>query len=120
MIYNIVPVPKPRMTQKDKRRKDKRPRPCVARYWAFVKEVQYKMKGVDLERSTIHFFFRMPNSWSVAKKARMLGEPHRQKPDIDNLWKALADALNKDDSHIAKMQASKSWANRSCILVDLP
>jgi len=42
----------------------------------------------------------MPKSWGKRKKASMCGKPHQQKPDIDNLLKALFDAVYDDDSKI--------------------
>ena len=60
------------------------------------------------------FFFgvtriRMPASRSKKKKAAMTGKPHRQRPDVDNLGKALFDALFKEDSCIAQSFARKFW-----------
>jgi Holliday junction resolvase RusA-like endonuclease len=56
------------------------------------------------------FWLPMPASWSVAKRATMAGQPHRQKPDLDNLIKALLDALYSDDSGIYSVEAYKMWA----------
>jgi len=53
----------------------------------------------------------MPKSWSKKKKAEMLGQPHQQKPDIDNLLKALMDAVLPEDSHIYDIRATKYWGN---------
>lgn len=39
----------------------------------------------------------------------MKGQPHRQKPDTDNLTKALKDALWQEDSGIWKECAEKRW-----------
>ena len=107
--YDITPVPKPRMTQKDKRRRGVQPRPPVARYNAFKQEVQLKIKDVDLNQHLVVFHMPMPKSWSEAKRAEMAGTPHTQKPDLDNLFKALGDAMHIDDSHIHQMCASKLW-----------
>lgn len=106
MIYDITPCPKPRQTQRDKWKK----RPAVLRYRAFADEVRLKIKNVNLEDMSIIFWLPMPPSWSQKKRDMMNGELHRQKPDIDNLFKALADALYGDDSHIAVMHACKRWA----------
>ena len=43
--------------------------------------------------------------------------PHRQKPDIDNLIKALLDALYADDSHVWKITAEKRWHYEGKIMV---
>ncbi len=52
----------------------------------------------------------MPKSWSAKKKAAHEGEPHRQKPDLDNLVKAMLDALHDDDSHIWDGRFTKRWS----------
>ena len=111
MIYYITPCPKPRQTQRDKWQK----RPAVLRYRAFADEVRLKIKGLNLENADIVFWLPMPKSWSQVKKDMMEGEPHRQTPDIDNLFKALADALYGNDSHVASMKASKKWAVKGAI-----
>lgn len=58
------------------------------------------------------FLFRIPKSWPKYKK---LSPPvHLSRPDVDNLGKALADALNgiiwDDDSQIYDWRASKGYA----------
>jgi len=39
----------------------------------------------------------------------MLGKPHQQKPDIDNLVKSLLDAVLDDDSSVYEIRAVKFW-----------
>ena len=75
------------------------------------------MKGIDLDGADITFYLPMPKSWTKSKKKEMLGNPHRQKPDLDNLIKALGDALHGDDSHIASIAARKVWATRGGISI---
>jgi hypothetical protein len=43
----------------------------------------------------------IPPSWSKGKKAIMEGRLHQQKPDKDNVEKAINDALFLDDSPLA-------------------
>jgi Holliday junction resolvase RusA-like endonuclease len=69
------------------------------------------------ERDSIHFVFAMPKSWSQKRKAIQLGTFHRSKPDLDNLLKSYYDALCEDDASVAQTSASKSWGERSCIIV---
>lgn len=107
MILNITPVPAPRMTQSDKWKK----RPCVTRYFAFRDKIQ----SVNLQLvypCKITFWMPMPNSWSKRKKQAFNEEPHKQKPDLDNLLKALFDSIyyRKDDSHVWAYTAEKRWA----------
>ena len=105
MIYDITPVPAPRMTRSDKWKK----RPCVMRYFAFRDEVRLKKVKFG-NNDAVFFYLTMPKSWSKKKKAEMIGKPHTQVPDIDNLLKALLDSLYEDDSHIYAIGgAYKYW-----------
>ncbi len=63
---------------------------------------------------TINAFFDPPASWSKKKRAAFVGGPHIQKPDCDNIGKAILDGLNRiafvDDSQVWCIVAMKSWA----------
>jgi len=48
-------------------------------------------------------------SWSKKKERLLLGELHQQKPDRDNIDKAVLDALFKDDSGISCGLIRKIW-----------
>ena len=111
MKYPITPVPKPRQTQADKWKQ----RPSVMRYRAFADEV--RLRGVKLEvyGDSVVFYMPMPKSWSEKKKNEMDGTPHQQKPDWDNLGKALSDAIYNDDSKIWNITISKMWAYEGAI-----
>lgn len=52
----------------------------------------------------------MPGTWSKKKKFEMLSRPHQQKPDVDNLAKAILDALLKDDSGVHTLFLTKVWS----------
>lgn len=112
--YPIVPVPKPRMTRRDKWQK----RPCVLRYWAFKDECRLRHVRLPVSGAHITFVLPMPSSWSVAKKKAMDGHPHQQKPDKDNLEKALNDALYQDDSGIWNSQTTKVWGYEGKIIIE--
>src|SRR5688572_11096043 len=102
MRYPIVPVPKPRMTQRDKWKR----RPCVLRYRAF--KDQCRVRRVKLPQPCrVVFHMPMPASWNEMSKRGNEGQPHCSKPDLDNLLKALADAVCKDDSHLWNIRAEK-------------
>ena len=65
----------------------------------------------------IHVWFSMPFSWSKKKKAAHAGQYHWQKPDADNVVKAVLDALTDcgawlDDSQVASCQVIKRWAGQ--------
>lgn len=104
MRYDIAPVPKPRMTQRDKWLK----RPCVLRYRAFADKC--RARRVKLPGACrIVFHLPMPRTWSVSKRVQLQGAPHTTKPDLDNLIKALMDAVLKDDAHVFDIRAEKRW-----------
>lgn len=116
VIYPIIPYPKPRMTRSDKWKK----RDCVLRYRAFCDEC--RLRGVDIPPAgaSIHFILPMPSSWSQKKRESMNGKPHQQKPDIDNLVKALADACHQDDSHIWHYAGlKKTWGQTGQIIITI-
>lgn len=110
--YTITPIGKPRMTQRDKWAK----RPCVERYWDFKDECVGKAVSVP-DRAYICFVIPMPKGWKKLEKAKMLYQPHTQKPDIDNLVKALLDAVHEDDSHIYEIHAKKIWGHTGEIVI---
>jgi Holliday junction resolvase RusA-like endonuclease len=60
----------------------------------------------------------MPPSWSKKKRVAMAGQPHKNKPDLDNLIKAFKDALCDDDSFVHTYEKmTKVWGEQGCILV---
>ena len=114
MIYPITPIPKPRMTRSDKWRK----RPAVVRYFEYCNEI--RRLGVTLPEcgAKITFCLPMPESWSKKKRLLMNRQPHQQKPDLDNLIKALCDAIHEEDQHIWQYEARKLWAENGSISID--
>ena len=109
--YKVLAVPKPRMTQRDKWAK----RPAVMRYRAFCDEI--RALGCVIPESGAHVTFKMPmaKSWSAKKKAEMLGKPHQQKPDVDNLAKALMDAVLDEDEGVWDIRITKVWSDVASI-----
>ena len=105
-VYNITPVAKPRMTQSDRWKK----RPCVMKYWAFKDLV--RLAGIKLQDGGSHiiFYIPMPKSWSEKKKAQMDGKPHTLKIDVDNLLKALFDAISREDKIYWDIRITKRWS----------
>lgn len=112
-IYPVLPVPKPRMTQRDRWAK----RPAVLRYRAFCDEV--RALDCQVPESGAHVTFQMPmaKSWSKKKKAEMLGKPHQQKPDVDNLAKALMDAVLDEDEGVWDIRITKVWGSDAAIII---
>ena len=115
IILDITPVPKPRQTRADKYKK----RPPVMRYRAFADEVRLKLpRDFDFNYKAIEFHIPMPKSWGIKKKHKMAGKPHTQKPDLDNLLKALLDAHTNDDSGIHELSCiAKIWARDGSIRI---
>ncbi|OCG45693.1 crossover junction endodeoxyribonuclease RuvA [Gilliamella sp. Choc4-2] len=113
MIYNITPVPKPRMTQRDRWAKRK----PVLQYFAFKDAC--KASGVTLPESHYHIIFviPMPKSWSNKKRAEMDGKPHQQRPDKDNLEKGLLDAIFGEDCRVWDGRVTKIWGNVGQIII---
>ena len=112
-VFAIKPVPKPRMTQRDKWAK----RPAVLRYRAFCDEVRANEVKLPEDGSIVTFVMPMPKSWSKKKKDEMDGAPHQQKPDLDNLVKALGDACYTEDCKIHCIAARKVWGVEGQLIV---
>ena len=102
------------MTQRDKFRQ----RPEVMRYRAYKDEV--RLRGVSIPESgcRITFVIPMPESWSKKKRAELIGRPHQQKPDVDNLHKALMDAVFDDDSAVWDARITKIWGEKGQIRIE--
>ena len=72
-------------------------------------------KGTPL-RCDVCFLIAVPRSESLLKRQRLIREGRPTKrPDIDNLYKLIADALNGiayyDDSQIVRLSLSKFWSS---------
>jgi Holliday junction resolvase RusA-like endonuclease len=111
MRISVVPVPAPRQVRRDLWS----PSPNVARYRAFKDAL--RLAGVKQFGGEIRvtFFIPMPSSWSRNKRNQLRGTAHTQRPDIDNLLKALLDAPGRDDAHVYSIQATKLWADIGAI-----
>lgn len=114
--FDLAPMGAVRQTRADAWKK----RPAVLRYRAFKDSIKIQAAPFYLPNDPlkvcIDFFIAMPDSWSKKKREAMNGTLHRQKPDIDNLWKAATDALwPDDDSCIACCAGRKFWAIKGLI-----
>lgn len=116
MITTLIqPVPAPRMSKQDKWASTRSA--AAARYVRYCEELRRRKPLMELLRTgdpmRIDFFLRMPPSWSDAKKAANVGMPHRSKPDLDNLVKALYDATfhqrKPGDQIVWATMAVKRW-----------
>lgn len=57
--------------------------------------------------------FEIPKSWTKRKQAEAEGQYHTQKPDGDNIAKAIKDGMNRiawrDDCQVADVRCVKRW-----------
>jgi len=115
MIIPLIPCPAPRMTKADKWKK----RPCVLRYFQFRDDLKrLKVFEVPMDRKIV-FIMPMPNSWPKKRTLMLDGQPHKQKPDLDNLLKSLLDGVYGDDSHIWRLSGlEKRWGKQGAIIFE--
>lgn len=64
---------------------------------------------------SVFAYLAMPSSWAKKKRAAHAGQYHAQKPDADNVTKAVLDALTDceawcDDAQVASCLVIKRWA----------
>lgn len=75
-------------------------------------QVHVEVLAYPVEVETV-FYMPIPQSWSKKKQAAAINQPHRSKPDIDNILKGLFDSLNgliwKDDNLVSKVTATKVY-----------
>lgn len=88
---------------------------------ADIAKVKIKEKLIGPVYMEIQYYFTIPKSWSQKKKNEHIGNWHTSKPDIDNLNKAIMDALNGiaylDDAQICYIKSSKKYATNSNISI---
>lgn len=103
------PMGAPRMTRRDKWLKPRRE--CVSRYFALRDHIQAVVGDIPTVPDEVQtrFFISMPDSWSKRKQASMCGQPHRQRPDKDNLEKCVLDAIFLEDGAVWKGSQEKFW-----------
>lgn len=112
--FDVTPMGKPRMTQRDKWQQ----RPVVLRYRALCDEIRAQATGFTVaDALALHFTLPMPKSWSKKKRLALVGQPHQSKPDVDNLVKAVLDALLPDDSRVHTVHATKTWGESGSITI---
>ncbi len=107
----VVPMGAPRQSRRDAWA----PQECVLRYREF-KDALRDGAPVGMTREPVEVrlvaWVGMPASWSKKKRAGMNGHLHRVKPDGDNIFKGVADALWEQDSCIAISRVEKRWCKR--------
>jgi Holliday junction resolvase RusA-like endonuclease len=108
----IDPMGAVRQTHADRWKK----RDCVLRYAEYKFSLKQKIGEIPVpDEAHCIFHIAMPQSWSAKKRKLMIGQPHRPKPDRDNLEKAVLDALWENDSAVWKGSQEKRWAESGAI-----
>lgn len=126
IVLNITPQTHVRATQGDRiffriKRELLRP-PGLKRLKRLERYNEYKLSLGALAKqahfsfpeqgASIIFFIPVPQSWSKKKKKLYHGTLHQSKPDLDNLLKAMTDALLAEDKIIAHYgELCKVWVN---------
>jgi Holliday junction resolvase RusA-like endonuclease len=137
-ILNITPQTNVRATQGDKiffRIPREKLRPAgLSRLLRLEKYNDYKSSLLALVKQqrftmpeqNVHmiFYIPVPKTWKEYKKNEMHMKLHQQKPDIDNLVKAVFDSIFTEDKYIADFRATKRWVNQPNgyieFLIELP
>lgn len=110
----VVPIGKPRMTQRDRWKE----RPCVVSYHDYCDQLRKYLPDFELPDSIfLTFFIPMPKSWTKRERELSLGKPHDQKPDVDNCIKAFLDAFKSEDKHVYAVRAEKYWSETGEIAI---
>ena len=116
LIFDIDPCPAPRMTHSDKWNK----RPCVTKYFAFRTEFILNCNKVGYTlQPKLDITFVLPLPKKAKNPHLLIGLPHQQKPDIDNLGKAICDSFGKDDGFVHSMKINKIWGQKGQIIIRL-
>ena len=75
------------------------------------------------DRCSITFVMPVSDSWSKKKKEEALGQYHKQKPDTDNLYKAVLDTFfyksEVNDCEVSFICARKVWWEKWEIIFDI-
>ena len=116
LVIHTDPVSKPRMTQSDRWKKRK----CVVNYRHYCDLLRAEASSQNFELSDRYlaiFLIAMPTSWSKKKKKEMLGKPHANKPDGDNLIKSVQDALLPKDQSVWLFIMKKIWNQQGMVVL---
>lgn len=134
-FYPITAIAKPRMTRADaitmskmrgRRRlseKEQKRANILGAWLSFVDEVKLRRVVVPESNSRVVFLMPMTKGWTKAKRDKMRGRPHRgkkdkaRKNDVDNLLKALLDAVYGDDSGVWDIRPTKIWWDTGGIFI---
>ena len=93
--------------------------------WNFIKKAKkdgtFKEPSLKPISIKIDIEFTPPKSVSRKKHLMLMGKPHICRPDVDNIEKAILDALNgiayKDDNQVFELYAKKRYGEEDRIVV---
>lgn len=102
------PIGKPRQTRSDRWKQ----RPCVVRYRSWADQARLAAFGHPSKKLTLTgpTTLRVVAYLEAPKKRHRVG-PHTVKPDIDNIEKAVMDALFENDQMVYRSSVEKVWAD---------
>lgn len=113
---DVTPMGAPRQTQRDKWKK----RPVIERYHSYRDVLRLMTVGYELPNFlNATFTIPFPASYSKKKRDALRDQPHDQKPDIDNLCKAVMDALKNEDKNIHSLNVTKVWGDTGSLELTL-
>ena len=94
--------------------------PAAKKYHKWLNDFRWLCKEQGLETlpdagTRLNFYIAMPRSWPKGQRRAMLGKGHHtpkgKSKDLDNLMKAVNDALRpSDDGNIYHQSGCKMWA----------
>ena len=104
-IFAINPMGKPRITHQG-RFTDR-----AKKYYKYKEDLLIQRGSFVMPESNLYiiFYIPFPRSWNAKQKEQMYLKPHQQKPDLDNLVKALFDTFLTEDKKIWEFRAVKVW-----------
>lgn len=113
----ITPIPAPRLTRNMYWTK------IAKRYFAYKDELYFNLNQQGVYELPgildVDFYMPMAKSWTVAKRNKFNGHPHRSRPDSDNLLKGVMDALGTPDAHVWFPLSKKVWGETGMIVLNI-
>lgn len=86
---------------------------------AFIASGNKKSEGVV--KISVLAVFEPPKSLSKTKKEKLIGTYYCNKPDSDNIFKEVADALNNiafdDDKIASSIHCNKIYGRKNCLII---
>jgi Holliday junction resolvase RusA-like endonuclease len=114
----IDPMPAPRLNKNSRYNPEKKL--LAERYSVYKQHIAMfaRQSGLAIG-DEIHcvFVLAMPKSWSKTKRRTMNGQPHQQRPDGDNLYKAVLDAIMPEDKLVWSGSFKKYWGTYGHIII---